>query len=443
MSPVRVALAVVLLACGGPPAPAAHEAPPLPLPPTAVASVTPDAGADGHVSPASPLRSALGADVALATWAGARQLATPAGARGLTQLVGTVGRLCALRASGEVACVANGEGWKKVAGVSDATYLSVSHDLACVARRTGAAACFGYVHESWGFHPAPTDLPHVTGATRTANGDATACVLGSDGHVSCMGMGFGGALGRPLERSLEPVEPLGLGEVVDLYGSRFTTCARAKASGVVSCWGVGEHGVLGPFDTTPDGPVEMVGLRGATDLAFEQQWACAVLADGGVACWGDHPAANDDDPRGAYSFQRVYGLHDAVAIALGPFHACALRRTGQVVCFGANNEGQLGDGTTKSRWGATDDTVVPLTPEDVGTGMGTGPVTPRLRKRPPGPRSERLVHVSALNDAVQLANDGFATCALRRTGALVCWGAHLPGTKVDSATVATPVPGPP
>jgi len=240
-----------------------------------------------------------------------------------------------------------------------------------------------------------------------------------------------------------PVEPVDLADVVDLFGSRFETCARERA-GAVKCWGVAEGGVFGSHETTPNGPIELAGLRGATHMSFDQKYACAVLADGGVACWGEHPALNDDDPRGLSDFQRIWGIDDAIAVSASVGAVCVLRKSGNVVCIGSNHEGHLGDGTDQSRWGATSDTVIPVYPEDVDTRDGNGPQPPRrLRKRPAGPRSTRLVNVVGLNDAVAIGADGYATCALRKTGTLACWGTHLPGTKIDRSNVARDVPSPP
>jgi alpha-tubulin suppressor-like RCC1 family protein len=42
---------------------------------------------------------------------------------------------------------------------------------------------------------------------------------------------------------------------------------------------------------------------------------------------------------------RVVGIADAVQVAVGGDHTCALRRSGQVSCWGSNKEGQIGDGS--------------------------------------------------------------------------------------------------
>jgi alpha-tubulin suppressor-like RCC1 family protein len=432
-------LLLLSCACGGTTSPPPERAEPL-------ASATPSASAStpNVTQAATGRRVVFGPDLPGPFTSVPRPLATAVGPRGLVQLVGTTGRLCALRQSGEVWCIDEGQAWKPVVGISDAAHLAIGHDLSCAVRKSGAVTCWGYVNEAWGFHPTPTDVPHVSGAVRTVTALASACFLGQSGHVTCVGMGSG--VGRPIDRTFDPVEPLDLGESADLFSGAFETCARTK-TGTVSCWGVAEHGVFGPFAETTKGPIELAGIRGATYLTFTQAFACAVLADGGMACWGDHPGLNDDDPRGPYNFQRIFGLTDAVSVVPQSGSLCVLRRNGQVVCFGMNHEGQLGEGTeNKGRFGPTDDTIIPVLPEDVRTSVaGRGAATtPHLLKRSSsGPRSTRLVNVVGLTDAVDLANDGFATCALRKTGSIVCWGSHIPATKIDRTSTPRAIPSPP
>src|SRR5438445_3872630 len=76
--------------------------------------------------------------------------------------------------------------------------------------------------------------------------------------------------------------------------------------------------------------------------------ACGARKDGSVVCWG----ANGNGQLGNGTTLdssvpvQVLGITDAIAISLGGSHSCALRQTGNVVCWGFNSSGQLGDGTT-------------------------------------------------------------------------------------------------
>jgi hypothetical protein len=435
---MRSLLLVVVIACGGSTTPVTTAR----VEPLATASAS--ASSTAREPPKSDERHVTFEADPLGPYATTgRALATPAGPRGIVQLVGTIGKMCVLRASGEIACIVSGEAWKREP-VTDATFVSMENDLMCAVKKSGEGTCWGTVNEAWGFHPTPTNVPKIVAASRARVAMASACFLGRDGRVACVGMDSGLGAGQTgKDRAFDPVELLDLGDVVDLFGASFDTCARER-TGAVKCWGVAEHGVLGPLESTPKGPVELVGIRGAIDLAFAQQYACAVLSDGGVACWGDHYGKNDDDPKGAFDFQRIWGVNDAVSVVAGVQATCILRKTGNVVCLGYDHEGWLGEGGDRPRWGVTDDTVIPVYPEDVDTRAAGGPPPPRrLRKRPPGPRSTKLMNVVGLGDAVAIAQYGYGICALRKIGTLACWGTHLPGTKVDHSNVARDVPNPP
>lgn len=153
-------------------------------------------------------------------------------------------------------------------------------------------------------------------------------------------------------------------------------------------------------------------LSQVAQVAVGEHHTCALLHGGAVKCWG----RNQDGQLGDGSTVDralpvdVVGLQGGVqAISVGGDHSCALTDAGAVQCWGRNAFGQLGDGTTLQR----------LTP----------------------------VQVSGLSSGVQAISAGERafTCALRTTGAVLCWGINDLGSLgnggVSHSSVPTAVSG--
>src|SRR5439155_200263 len=104
------------------------------------------------------------------------------------------------------------------------------------------------------------------------------------------------------------------------------------------------------------------------------------------------------------------GVSPAAALDAGSFHTCALLQDGTVRCWGENDVGQLGNGTTDPSPGS------PST-------FNPTPVT-----------------VSGITTAVAISAGGWHTCALLRDGTVQCWGQNTYGQLGDGATVAPSAP---
>lgn len=122
-------------------------------------------------------------------------------------------------------------------------------------------------------------------------------------------------------------------------------CTRGEDE-LVKCWG-----------TLPGGleyglPQTIQNLTGARDIQGDDTFACALLDTGEVACWGrnDHGqlgGGTRTDSLGTAT--RVSGITNAVSIHVGPKRACALLDDGKIMCWGYNEYGVLGDGTTQDK----------------------------------------------------------------------------------------------
>lgn len=202
-----------------------------------------------------------------------------------------------------------------------------------------------------------------------------------------------------------PAVPAAAGHLI--AGGRGHTCA--VVAGAVYCWGLGDSGVLGNGGvTSAASPVLVAGLGDATAIAAGMFFSCARRASGQVACWGSNVSGQLGNPTAGGNSAvpvAVDGLTDAIAIAAGANHACAVRAAGQVWCWGANGAGQLGDGSTSPR----------ATPVAVITAAG-----------------------APLDDVRAVATGDTHTCAVQRDGDVYCWGANASGQLGNGSVSAGP-----
>jgi alpha-tubulin suppressor-like RCC1 family protein len=200
------------------------------------------------------------------------------------------------------------------------------------------------------------------------------------------------------------------------------TLAPARADGktavVVAATANDPSGILSGRLTVDGGPwISMLPLDG--DLGGSQEslfgsvdspvvsvvtgavHSCALLADSTVRCWGDNEYGQlgDGTTINRSTPVPVLGLTGVTALAAGLYHTCALMVDTTVRCWGFNWLGELGSGTI-------DDSLVP-------------------------------VQVVGLSGVVAITARWEHTCALLGDGTARCWGYNQYGQLGDGTDGAT------
>jgi uncharacterized repeat protein (TIGR02059 family) len=266
---------------------------------------------------------------------------------------------------------------------------------------------------------------HVVTSSLSLGSDHS-CAVASTGGVKCWGYGYYGQLGKnasgafsdqttPVDVHTSSSLSTALSGVSAIALGWNHSCALTTTGGV-KCWGYNPLGELGDGSTIQrTTPVDVrtsssssTELSGVSAIALGSQSSCALTTDGGVKCWGannygqlgDGTQSNRSTPLDVRtSSSSSTALSGVTAIDIGGFHSCAVTATGGVKCWGWSGDGQLGDGSSG-------DTTKSTSPVDVHTSSTSN--TP-------------------LSGVAAIALGANHSCALTTTGGVKCWGSNYSG----------------
>jgi alpha-tubulin suppressor-like RCC1 family protein len=254
------------------------------------------------------------------------------------------GRVCAL-AGGHVRCARAPEtALSDVAGLAGAVEVACDPDLACARTEDVRVLCWT--------GGAPAEVPGVRGAKSVSVAAGSACAVVDDGTLRCWGENRDGTLGDGTTKpSKEPLMPAVLDAEAVAMGERHA-CAKLKNE-TLWCWGRNESGQLGD-GTTADRflPKPVPGMVIVDQVAVGGAHTCARLMDSTIKCWG----RNDRKQLGTVSEapfvaspKTLPGIYEATGIAAGDAFTCGKMKDGWLRCWGANESGQLADGSELDR----------------------------------------------------------------------------------------------
>ncbi|MGD0272661.1 MAG: hypothetical protein ABSB96_02900 [Gaiellaceae bacterium] len=196
------------------------------------------------------------------------------------------------------------------------------------------------------------------------------------------------------------------------------SCALMKSGGI-ECWGGNSNGQLG--DGTTENrltPVEVKGIDDAIEVAAGEDYTCAILHSHRMRCWGqnEYGELGDGTTTDRHTPVTVDGVADVRAMSLTTssyFEAnstCALVAGGEIDCWGANSDGELGYYPPEQTSGNSDS-------NQDGSDQGDNGVDFSLK-----PVAVKDITARALSDNVDEIR-----CAVLDTGEVACWGGDYYG----------------
>ena len=216
----------------------------------------------------------------------------------------------------------------------------------CVVNTAGAIYC-------WGDLGAPQ-----TGFASVAAGGLHHCGITTAGVAQCWGQNVYGQLGDGSKDDswLAPVTvslPAGVTGFTTVEAGGHFSCALTSA-GAAYCWGSNTQSQLGnivsPGSDVPV-PVSLPAGVSLVSLTLGSAHACGLTATGAAYCWGENVFGqlgnNSTTPSPtAVAVSLPAGVTGFEHLTAGSMHTCGVASTGAAHCWGKNEFGQLGDGTT-------------------------------------------------------------------------------------------------
>lgn len=262
-----------------------------------------------------------------------------------------------------------------------ASGMGYNEDHTCALLDDGSVKCWGgnnsgqlglgdmtdTTNDTNSAHRAPSAIVNLGSgrtATELAVGDDHTCALLDNGSLVCWGQNGQGELGigSTTNGTTPATVSLGAGFTpVHIAASYYSTCAWTSA-GAAKCWGNNTNGQLGQGNTTPIGDggsglsvafASVISFGGGlvSQVSPADYSTCARLSTGSVKCWG----MNNDGQLGLGNMTAIQapgsavdfgGGRTATQIATGGAHTCALLDNNSMRCWGANDNGQLGQNNT-------------------------------------------------------------------------------------------------
>lgn len=249
------------------------------------------------------------------------------------------------------------------------TFRSIAAGSAHMCGITNAGRIWCWGHNGSGelgdgsrtYSPQPVSGPSALAAESLALGSEYSCALTTNGQTWCWGYDGQGNLGdgRPASNgntvTLTPVRVTGGHVFRQISAGQYTTCGVTTGNQAY-CWGRNGNRFGSGTTTNSPSPVAAAGGLAVRQLSVGYAHSCAVTSDHQVYCWG----SNDNGQLGTAGLVngsgtpvRAGGNLRAAEVASANMNtghgniSCAISQDRLTTfCWGRNDQGQLGNGTT-------------------------------------------------------------------------------------------------
>jgi alpha-tubulin suppressor-like RCC1 family protein len=251
--------------------------------------------------------------------------------------------------------------------------LAIGDGFACILAKDGTVSCWGKNDVgqlgrdpastpscgSAPCSPTPTSVAGLTGIVKIAAGDDFACALDASRAVWCWGNNAKGQLEATAAATSFTPKKL-IVDIADVVAAGTHACVLT-ADAAVRCWGENTCNIFGGGAALQRSANIIPGPNMA-QLSIGRDAICGVTTgDGHVLCWGaDHkgslghdvaPSAplcngypSDSVPKSVQQSSDGLPLTDVAEVQTGNGVTCARHTGGQVLCWGDNSRGGLGQG---------------------------------------------------------------------------------------------------
>lgn len=310
--------------------------------------------------------------------------------------------------------------------------------------------------------PVAVDLSVIASNSRVVDVSAGlnfTCLLTESGLVYCWGRNQLGQLGEgSLVNRDRPSLVQGLSANVVKISSKDSHSCVINSNNALYCWGLNDFAQLGSAGGNSSLPLEVTSLAGVSviQVAVASHHTCVLTNLGGVKCWGKNSVGQLGNSGNTDSVTPVDVTSlgsDVASIDAGAEHACAVRSSGELKCWGENLAGQVGDNTLVSRAAPVTATGLATGVESISLGYRHSCATTVDKKAycwgfnasgqlgdGTATNSNLPSSVSGYSNGLTVAISGGHTCSVSKVGSVKCWGLNSSGQVGDGTMTQKSVP---